>query len=314
MGSLMEGNTLKDRYKIIEVQQEYADLTVYKAKDMEANNSLVYIREIDMESRGYKTFTPETLDNLISMLSRLSHRCLPKFVEYYRGMGSGYIIEEYITGQTLAEAIEAHAGTYDFNDTFTWMIDLCDLLQYLHSQEPQIILRGLTPQIVKITPLGDLKVVSLDKARFFKPTKDTSDTVFIWNPGYTSPEQYGTQKLDVRADIYGFGAVFYYAFTKQNMGAMHFNFPPVSQFNQKFTPEQDAIFAKCLDKNVHTRYQSIFAVKSDLMALNPIKKVEKKPEIVNHPKKVIEKKPFNVVFIEAIKKMWSNFYDWLMKI
>ena len=34
MGSLVEGNTLKDRYKIVEVQNEYADLTIYKAKDM----------------------------------------------------------------------------------------------------------------------------------------------------------------------------------------------------------------------------------------------------------------------------------------
>ncbi len=311
MGSLVEGNTLKDRYKIVEVQNEYADLTIYKAKDMASHNSLVYIREIDMESKGYKTFSPEILENLISMLSTISHRCLPKFIEYHRGMASGYIIEEYITGQTLAESIEGHAGPYDFREAYNWMMDLCDLIQYLHSQERQIILRGLTPQVIKITPSGDLKVISLDKARFFNPAKDSSDTVFVWNPGYTSPEQYGTQKSDVRADVYGFGAVFYYAFTKQNLGAMHFNFPPISQFNPKFTPEQDAIFAKCLDKDVYTRYQSIYAVKNDLMNLNPFKKKDEEPDLFEDEP---EKEPFLVVLKKNLKAMWAKFIDWLVSI
>ncbi|MCQ2736264.1 MAG: protein kinase [bacterium] len=280
MGTLTEGNTFKDRYKIIEVLQDQGDLAIYKAKDIASHNSLVYIREIDFETKGYKSFTEESVGQLVEMLSTVSHPALPKFLEYSRGISSGYIVEEYITGQTLSECLEAHAGLYTFDEAYGWMIELCDLIQYLHSLEKQIILRGITPNVIKITPSGALKVISLDKARYFSTGKETPDTVFVWNPGYTSPEQYGTQKSDVRADVYGFGAVFYYLFTKQNLGSFHFNFPPVSQFNPSFTKEQDDIFAKCLDKDVFSRYQSIFAVKNEIIKNGPMSK-SKEPEVTS---------------------------------
>lgn len=302
MGTLTEGNVLKDRYRIVEVKDEYADLTVYKAKDQAAHNNMVYIREVDLKARGYKTFTQQTLDFLVSILSTTSHVGLPKFVEFFQGIESGYIIEEYVTGNTMEECLEMHGGPYSFNEAYNWMIQLCDLIHYLHSREKQVIIRGLTPQVIKITPNGDLKLINLDKARFFNPVKETADTVFVWNPGYTSPEQYGTQKSDVRADVYGFGAVFYHLFTNQNLNTMHFNFPPVSQFNHSFTSEQDAIIAKCLDKDIYSRYQSILAVKQDIARLNPHKKEEVE---------VVVKKPRKKTLKERIKNIGRGFRDWV---
>ncbi len=313
MGTLTEGNTLKDRYRIVEVQEEYGDLTTYKAKDLESHNSLVYIREIDFDTKGYKSFTEESLNQLVDMLKTATHRALPKFIEYFRGISSGYVIEEYVSGQSLADCLEAHAGPYTFAEAYDWMIELCDLIHYLHSMERPIILRGITPKVIKITQLGDLKLTSLDKARYFDPVKETTDTVFVWNPGYTSPEQYGTQKSDVRADVYSFGAVFYYMFTRQNLGSFHFNFPPVSQFNPKFTPEQDAIFAKCLDKDIYTRYQSIFAVKNDIMALNPNKKTYESNDLFRDDKGFEEDKGFFKSLGERMKKMLEKIKEWLFE-
>lgn len=311
MATLIEGNTLKDRYKIVEVISDFQDLSIYKGKDLESHNSLVYIREIKLDSKGYGKFNQASLDLLVEISSSVSHRCLPKFIEYYRGVASGYIIEEFVNGQTFAELLKQRSSPYSFNDAYAWMIDLCDLIHYFHSQEKQIILRGLTPETLLVTPSGELKLISLDKARYFNPLKETSDTLFVWNPGYTSPEQYGTQKSDVRADVYSFGAVFYHMFTKQNLGAMHFNFPPVSKFNPSFNAEQDAIFARCLHKDINQRYQSILAVKNDLLPFNPHKASDEDfADFLKDEKNESFKEKMTKI-LKKIKDSFSRIYEWL---
>lgn len=64
-------------------------------------------------------------------------------VEYYEN--DTYIIEEYLAGETLAERIK-NSGTISENDFVNIVGKVCDALEYLHRNEPQIIHRDIKPK------------------------------------------------------------------------------------------------------------------------------------------------------------------------
>ena len=268
MGSLVEGNFLKGRYEIYKILSEDMGQTIYFAKDRLNKNASIHIRELDIKTKSGKVFTLEAVENLVSIISKLSHNNIPKFIEFFSTADNYYIVEEYIEGNYIEELLQAREKPFTFKEAYYWMVDLLDVLHYLHGLPRPVIVRGINPVALKVTVTGDIKLVDFSMARFYSESKEL-DTLFVWNPGYTSPEQYGTQKSEIASDIYSFGATFYHIFTMQEVGSMNFSFPPVSQFNDTFTPEQDAFIAKCIAKDLNVRYRSAFAAKQALMSLSP---------------------------------------------
>ncbi len=286
MGALSEGNVLKGRYEIIKIINDDMGQTLYLAKDKLKNNSSVFMRELDLKNRSGKVFTPEAISNLVDILSILSYRTIPKFVQVFAIGETYYIVEEFIEGSYLEELLQNRDTPFTFEEAYLWLIDMADTLHYLHGLEKSVIVRGISPATLKVTSNADIKLVDFSMARFYTENKDL-DTLFVWNPGYTSPEQYGSQKSDVRSDIYSYGATFYRLFTMQEVGLMNFNFPPVSTFNASFTPAQDEFMRKCLSKDINERFQSAYALKKELMALSPFKSEGAKDENTGKEKGIV---------------------------
>ena len=270
MGSLVEGNLLRGRYEVVRIQYEDIGNTIYIAKDRMSLNTLTYIREIDLKVKTGKSLTLTGINNMVSILSLISYKGIPKFIDFFSGVDTYYIIEEFIEGSFLEEVFNAKNEAFNFSETYNWMLTLCETIHYLHGLEKPVIVRGINPSTLKITIRNEIKLVDFSMARFYDEKKDI-DTLFVWNPGYTSPEQYGNQKSDVRSDIYGFGATFYRLLTKQDIGIFNFNFPPASNFNPSITKEQSNFLARCLEKDPQNRFQSAFAVKNALRELDPFK-------------------------------------------
>lgn len=295
MSGLTQGNVLQGRYEISKIVSDLIGQTIYCGKDKLKNNRPVYIRELELKNRTGVVMTPEAINNMVHILSSISFRTIPQFVECIMKSDSCFIVEELIEGSTLEEQLSIRQKPFDFKEVYNWMVELSDTLYYLHGLNQPIIVRAIVPSAIKITPMGDLKLVDFSFARFYKENADL-DTLFIWNPGYTSPEQYGSQKSDVRSDVYGFGALFYKLFTLQDIGNMRFEFPPVSKFNPSFTPSQDEFIAKCLDKDPEKRFQSSFAIKQALMNMLPKREEPVPPEPIEpQPQK---KKGFSFPFFK----------------
>jgi serine/threonine protein kinase len=94
-----------------------------------------------------------------------------------------------------------------------WLLEICDAVTFLHSQQPHVIHRDIKPDNIRITPTETAVLVDLGNA---KAAADGSRTlIFIRHqgtPGYAPPEQYpGGSGTDTRSDIYALGGTLYFA-------------------------------------------------------------------------------------------------------
>jgi serine/threonine protein kinase len=92
-----------------------------------------------------------------------------------------------------------------------WGVALCDVLAYLHTQDPPIVYRDLKPANVMLTPDGRLKLIDFGIARRLIPAR-MRDTAQLGTDGYAPLEQYAS-KSEPRSDLYALGASLYHLLT-----------------------------------------------------------------------------------------------------
>ena len=63
---------------------------------------------------------------------------------------------EFIPGEDLEAMLQAKGGAFSPAEVLGWADQLLDALDYLHTQEPQIIHRDIKPQNMKLTARGQI--------------------------------------------------------------------------------------------------------------------------------------------------------------
>lgn len=146
------------------------------------------------------------------MLWGLSHPNLPAFTNFFTENQCYFLVMEYIDGNTLEDLLERQAAPFPERRVLRWAEQLCDVLEYLHSQNPPIIFRDMKPGNIMLTRQGHIKLIDFGIARFFRPAHGP-DTQLLGTPGYAPPEQYGTAQTDERSDIYSLGMTLFHLLT-----------------------------------------------------------------------------------------------------
>jgi serine/threonine protein kinase/Tol biopolymer transport system component len=123
----------------------------------------------------------------------------------------GYLVLEYVPGQTLAERIAG--ARLKLEEALTIALQIAEAVAAAH--EHDVIHRDLKPGNIKITPEGKVKVLDFGLAKAVgSETLDQQSTVtepgrVIGTPAYMSPEQARGKLADKRSDIWSFGCVLY---------------------------------------------------------------------------------------------------------
>jgi serine/threonine protein kinase len=154
------------------------------------------------------------------------------------------------------------------------MVELCDVLDYLHQQSPPIIFRDLKPGNVMITPADRVKLIDFGIARFFVPGK-RKDTMAYGTHGYSAPEQYGDGQTDARSDIYSLGVMLHELLTGHNPTTTPFQLPPARRFGSRLPEGVVRMIEKATQTNPTMRYQSAVALRDALASVNPASESEK---------------------------------------
>lgn len=122
-----------------------------------------------------------------------------------------YILSEYVDGLPLG----AYLSEYQIDEAAAvgLILELCDILSYLHSQPTPIIHRDIKPSNIIIRP-GDRRVtlIDFDIARKYAE-EAAADTYFSGTQKFAPPEQYGFSQTDCRSDLYALGVVLRYTLT-----------------------------------------------------------------------------------------------------
>ena len=178
--------------------------SVYKATDTQSGDRLVAIKEVNLLGLHSQAMIEATtaFQREVSLLSQLDHPNLPRLYEYFQNPGHWYLVMDFIAGETLEEyQSKAPKRRLLLSEALDIGIQLCIVLDYLHSQQPSIVFRDLKPANIMRTPTGQLYLIDFGIARYFKPGQ-AKDTVALGSLGYAAPEQYGKAQTTPRADIY----------------------------------------------------------------------------------------------------------------
>jgi eukaryotic-like serine/threonine-protein kinase len=197
------------------------------------------------------------------LLASLEHPSIPTVYDYFINDGKYYLVMKFIPGGDLAGKLKKSASGYiEERSVAEWAIQVCDVLDYIHNQDPPIIYRDLKPANLMIDDSKNpvrIMLVDFGIARFVAPTQ--KGVTAIGTMGYAPPELF-SGKVEPRSDIYSLGATIFHLCTgadPQDNPLLIFDFtknPRPRQINPALSPEMDAIIAKSVEHKPEKRFAS----------------------------------------------------------
>ncbi|MHC4434439.1 MAG: protein kinase domain-containing protein, partial [Planctomycetota bacterium] len=210
------------------------------------------------------------------LLASLNHPNIAVIHEIVEEDKSGYLVLEYVPGETLAERITREQPTLD--QALSIGRQITKAISAAHKNG--IIHRDLKPGNIKITPDGQVKVLDFGLAKpYTSETKNTETTTtqhhhIMGTPAYMSPEQARGQSADHRTDIWSFGCIMYQMLTGKlpfegktatDMLARIIEREPDWELLPEEAPEHiRMLLRRCLEKEPDDRLDNIADVTSQI--------------------------------------------------
>ncbi|HKV58392.1 MAG TPA: protein kinase [Ktedonobacteraceae bacterium] len=240
---------------------------VYQARDTR-KGTLCAIKEMSLSTVASEE-RPQAIQNFLAeakILSRLNHPNLPAFTDFFTEDARHFLVMEYIDGSTLEDLLERNGHPFSERRVLGWARQLCDVLEYLHSQQPPVIFRDMKPGNVMLSRTGRIKLIDFGIARLFR-NSGSQDTQLLGTPGFAPPEQYGSAQTDERSDIYSLAMTLYQLMTcsvSENgfgLSDVHSKFPHIS-------PPVARALEKATAMRVEDRYESIVVFRRALLGID----------------------------------------------
>lgn len=256
------GSMVAGKYRVIHQIGKGGMSNVYLVLNETANKQWA-LKEIRKTGSNSEDIIAQSLITEINILKKLRHDHLPTIVDVIEDGSNIQILMDYVEGITLQQQIKT-TGTQSEENVVKWMIQLAEVLKYLHEQTPPIIYRDLKPSNVMLKPNGDIVLIDFGTAKEHKKL-DGDETTSLGTKGYASPEQMeGKGRTDQRTDIYSLGATAYHLLTNKAPLAYPYEFRPIREWNPNLSSGLEKIIIKCLEKNPENRYQNCDELLFDL--------------------------------------------------
>ncbi len=261
---------LQGRYRILTQVGKGGFGAVYRAEDTQKHNVIVAIKQINL--RG---LTPqETIEATdafnreVSLLTNLDSPNLPHIHDNFTDPEHWYLVMDFIEGETLETYLEGKDAPYTMplGEVLALGVQLCTVLDYLHTREPAIIFRDLKPANIMRTHVNKLYLIDFGIARRYNPAK-LKDTIPFGSPGYAAPEQYGKAQTTARADIYSLGALLHMLLTGDDPVDNPFSFSPLRMYSAYGLQDLEKLLMRMVELKAENRPASVNEVKAELQRI-----------------------------------------------
>ncbi len=272
---LRPGQTLDDRFLILETISRSGMATIFKATDLKTNEPVavkVPLIEFESDPGFYSRFLREE-----EIGSRLDHPYILKFIPVEEEQRSRpYVVTEYLRGYTLSHLLTSVRPMPE-KDALQLAGRVCEALSYMH--EHGVVHRDLKPQNIMLCYDGTIRIMDfgIAKAKEGRRLTFTGFTPAVGTPDYMAPEQVRGKRGDERTDIYSLGAILY----EMVVGVKPFegeNENPFVIMNARVTgdpvaprkrnpdvsPQVEEIILHAMERDPGKRYQSAAAIKAEL--------------------------------------------------
>ncbi len=218
------------------------------------------------------------------LAARLSHPNVVATSEVGEIDGHYFIAMEYLEGLSLDRIVRKYiqlGGGIPLGFLFRV---LCDSLEGLHHAHELrdfggsalgVVHRDVTPSNLFVTSDGMAKVLDFGIAKAATHDEATRTGMLKGKLAYMSPEQFYSDPVDRRADLWSMGVLIWEmvtgrrlfkgnndALTYQNIVSMEI--PPVGGYRPDAPPEIDDVIARALQRDRNERYQDAEAMRRDM--------------------------------------------------
>ena len=281
-------------YRIVEALGEGGMGVVYKARD-EHLDRFVAIKVLPPE----KVADPERKRRFVQeakSASALNHPNIITIYDIANDDGTDFIAMEYVPGKALNRLIPRRG--LPLGDALRYAVQIADALAAAHAAG--IVHRDLKPGNVMVSDAeeqgraGLVKVLDFGLAKLVERVDNndremtesirnekgfaTEEGTIVGTISYMSPEQAEGKKVDVRSDIFSFGALLYEMVTGRKafqgdskvstLSAILREDPkPASQVVEGLPHELERIIGRCLRKSSERRFQTAADLKVALEEL-----------------------------------------------
>jgi serine/threonine protein kinase len=209
---MLSPNTIfQTRYRIVRQLGQGGMGAVYEAVDERLDTVVALKETLFTDERLRKQFEREA-----RLLARLHHPALPRVSDHFNEGDGQFLVMQYIAGDDLFEMLTRKRAPFPQEEVLLWADQLCDALDYLHTQDPQIIHRDIKPQNLKLTARGQVVLLDFGLAKGSAGQMSvvtTSASIFGYTPNYAPLEQVQGLGTDPRSDIYALAATVYHLVT-----------------------------------------------------------------------------------------------------
>ncbi|MEZ4666914.1 MAG: serine/threonine-protein kinase [Anaerolineae bacterium] len=268
--SLQANTVLQRRYKVLGVLGGGGMGTVYQARDLNFPDvrKLVAVKEMlnPTTDPALHASTLKTFQREANILATLNHPAIPKIFDFFDQNDRVYLVMEFINGRDL-ETLLAQTKELPIEKIIEWAIDLCDVVEYLHTQPKPIVFRDMKPSNIMVDQFGKIRLIDFGIAKIFD--SGVKKHTMIGTEGYCAPEQYKGD-VTVLSDIYSLGATLHHILTHKDPRLeppFSFGERPIQDLNPAAPDTLVRVVEKALSFEPQNRFQSCVEMKVELEKL-----------------------------------------------
>jgi eukaryotic-like serine/threonine-protein kinase len=264
---------LQSRYRIVRLLGQGGMGAVYEAIDERLETTVALKESLFADERLRKQFEREA-----KLLAGMHHPALPRVSDHFAEGEGQFLVMQFIPGYDLSQMMARKQAPFPPDQVLTWGDQLLDALDYLHTQEPQIIHRDIKPQNLKLTGRGQIILLDFGLAKGQSggvSVVTTSASIYGYTPNYAPLEQIQGMGTDARSDIYALSATLYHLMTAvrppdalTRAAALVNGQPdpliPANEISQSIGSEVGEVLARAMKQNRDQRYQTAAAMRAAL--------------------------------------------------
>lgn len=260
---LAPGETLRNtEYTITSRLSSGGQATAYLATRASGETCVLkeFILSTASSSSGALIESAREFEAEVSLLSQLNHDGIVRVQDFFADDGRVYVVLEHVQGQTLRKLVK-QSGPLSQKEVVRIALELSDILIYLHSQNPPIVHRDVTPENIITQPDGRIKLIDFSLA-LKQDSRQTTDS--CGKHSYTPPEQFGDE-VTGQSDIYALGSTMGYLLTGVNPKPLTRSSPQLKA--PDISTELNHIVERATELELDRRYESVDWLKLDLEAI-----------------------------------------------